>query len=616
MQKRRATASLPFLLLVIFNTTFLDAQSPPGKPGEIKCRSHSKESFYCKWKPGSNGGLPTKHNLLYTKETDTTVHECPDYSTAGPNSCFFAKNHTSIWVYYHFTVKATNALGSNVSDVHSVDVAEIVEPFPPMNVSLSLDVNKSSVIVTWLPPAMADVKSGWLTLKYVVRIKEEKEQTWEDYPVEGKTTLTLFSLQRGGNYAVQVRCRPDHNGFWSDWTPESYIQIPGVNSKQLTLWVSVGVVSFILCLTVIWTIAIKGCSLMSCLLPPVPGPKIMGFDTKLLESGKTADFLSALDCHGFPPTSDCEELLVEFLEVDDSKEHLIASQEDDQKRTKASPADTDNDSGRGSCDSPFAFSEGIKDLRNPLPSFESADNNVHEHTLRNSTWPSQNVASEGSFSNFNDNKSYVWPDGSVFGNESQLSYNNITDVCKQIVGAPNLNFGAFLMPSVERNQPRYFKTIETIEEEKLSKENDLEYLSSKGIEQDTMHLLSNEKAPFKSARTMDYVEVHKVNQNNALALIPKHKDHNVRTDQYSAIPNKEYTKVERVEANNVLVLMQDMVIQANQLSNEQSKDYCKSLQPCQAEKHKGISMPARNEGKIQGGGMGYMDPSSFLPSFS
>lgn len=56
-----------------------------------------------------------------------TVHECPDYQTAGENSCFFNKNNTSIWVNYNITVVATNELGSTFSDSVDIDVVYIGE---------------------------------------------------------------------------------------------------------------------------------------------------------------------------------------------------------------------------------------------------------------------------------------------------------------------------------------------------------------------------------------------------------------------------------------------------------------------------------------------------------
>lgn len=63
---------------------------------------------------------PTPLSLSYN-----AVYECPDYHTAGENSCFFNKNDTSIWVNYNITVVATNALGSAFSDPVDIDVVYI-----------------------------------------------------------------------------------------------------------------------------------------------------------------------------------------------------------------------------------------------------------------------------------------------------------------------------------------------------------------------------------------------------------------------------------------------------------------------------------------------------------
>lgn len=37
--------------------------------------------------------------------------------------------------------------------------------------------------------------------------------------------FNIFSLRSGGEYLVEVRCKPDH-GFWSEWSSTSYVKVP------------------------------------------------------------------------------------------------------------------------------------------------------------------------------------------------------------------------------------------------------------------------------------------------------------------------------------------------------------------------------------------------------
>ncbi|PIO28274.1 hypothetical protein AB205_0088750, partial [Aquarana catesbeiana] len=101
------------------------SQSPPGQPQVIGCRSYDKETVTCWWEPGSDGGLSTNYTVLYWTERTKTEQECPDYHSSGPYTCFFDKTHSSLWMYYFVYVKATNALGSNVSDIFRFEIGDV-----------------------------------------------------------------------------------------------------------------------------------------------------------------------------------------------------------------------------------------------------------------------------------------------------------------------------------------------------------------------------------------------------------------------------------------------------------------------------------------------------------
>ncbi|XP_026858632.2 prolactin receptor b isoform X2 [Electrophorus electricus] len=304
----------------------------PGKPELTRCRSPEKETFTCWWEPGSSGGLPTTYRLFYIKERSEKVFECPNYHRAGNNSCFFDKAHTSIWVLYNITVMASNSYGNTFSESVEVDVMDIVQPHSPENVTLTVlgTEHNPYFLVQWEAPHDTDTRSGWVTLKYEVRVKLEsrrqKASEWELYSTGKQKELSIYSPQPGGRYTVQARCRLDH-GLWSEWSPPILIQVPDNSLRERSVMIFMLTISAFILLMAAGILAIKRKYVKHFFLPPVPGPKIKGFDIKLLKTEMSEDIFRTLTLEGFPPTPECPDQM-DFLVVVDSDEDIEQSGND------------------------------------------------------------------------------------------------------------------------------------------------------------------------------------------------------------------------------------------------------------------------------------------------
>ncbi|TSM85966.1 prolactin receptor [Bagarius yarrelli] len=293
--------------------------SRPGRPKLTGCRSSDKETFSCWWEPGSTGGLPTTHHLFYKKEGSEKVFECPDYQN---NSCYFNKAHTSIWMFYNITVMASNSYGNTFSDPVEVDVMDIVQPYSPENMSLSLMVEADNpyFLVKWEAPHDIDTRSGWVTLRYEVRVKQDhaghnQVTDWEIYSVGKQRELSIFSPKPGGNYTIQVRCKLDE-GLWSEWNSPMFIQMP--NNSENSVLIFIAIISGFISLVTTGALIAKRKHVKHFLLPPVPGPKITDFDRNVFKTVKPEFMCNTLDLQGRPMT-ECPEQ-VEYLMVLDSEE--------------------------------------------------------------------------------------------------------------------------------------------------------------------------------------------------------------------------------------------------------------------------------------------------------
>ncbi|XP_008295073.1 prolactin receptor a [Stegastes partitus] len=607
--------------------------SLPGKPALTRCRSPEKETFTCWWEPGSDGGLPTTYALYYRKENSEAVYECPDYHTAGQNSCFFNKNDTSIWVNYNITVVATNALGSTFSDPVDIDVVYIVKPNPPEKVAVTVMEDKGwpFLRVSWEPPHKADTRSGWITLIYELRVKLEGENEWEMHLAGQQKMFNVFSLRSGGRYLIQVRCKPDH-GFWSEWSSTSYIKVPDYFHREKSVWVLVTVFSAFIFLIFTWCIHINGHSLKDCILPPVPGPKIRGFDKQLLKNGKSEDIFSALVVSDFPPTnsSNYEDLLVEYLEVYIPEEQELIMEESKDLHDgclKPKGSTYDSDSGRGSCDSHTLLMDkcgeakederqtdqegsqtGSEAQRQQAAWEQEALTYAHEDMIspdmssgRVKTWPSvfsplpqYSLSPLNQPSSLETAKQHCLSD-SLFPPGSLSSYlTQPGQTTKEALGSSYWDFCS------SNKQPHVLHP-------QLEARQHLQARSDVNISS-----IGHKEAPvglqLPTVRSTEYVEVHRVNEEDMVLLHPVPSGHG----HGKGCQGEDYSKVKGVDKNNVLLLQRNSMeeqVDACPCENRDTRgatEHCCSAQksiPCIH-----IALPAQDEKA----GNGYVDTATMF----
>ncbi|XP_077203168.1 growth hormone receptor [Paroedura picta] len=338
------------------------------KPRIINCRSPEMETFSCYWNNGDFHNLTAPENiqLMYIKRP-SEWKECPDYVTAGENSCYFNTTYTSVWVPY--CVKLIS--GNQTYDDECFHVDEIVIPDPPIGLNWSI-LNTSpigvytDIEVTWKPPPSADVRRGWITLYYQLQYKDVNGTKWNELETLVSTTkLPVYALKTCRDYEIRIRAKR-LTGIYGEFSEMLYVSfgamgvMPCDEEYQIpwSLVIAFGTLGVMVILSVI--LFSKQQKLKILILPPVPVPKIKGIDPDLLKKGKLDEVNSILACHGsYMPSLYGNDSWVEFIEldIDDAEERTGGSDTDrllgdDHLKSHSCLGVRDDDSGRASCCEP------------------------------------------------------------------------------------------------------------------------------------------------------------------------------------------------------------------------------------------------------------------------
>nr|XP_023690407.1 prolactin receptor-like isoform X2 [Paramormyrops kingsleyae] len=304
-----------------------DVSSLRNRPHIHYCRSPNMETFTCWWhlpdNTSQNDGN-VNFTLTYTVGKGPQ-HECPDYVTGGPNSCFFDSQHTQVWEVYCMTVTVQGGGGSLTSEEHCLDVADIVETDPPLNLTYQqgscVEELGCGVAVSWHYPMTVDVQMGWVTLVYELQYRRKLEpDTWKVKGGLREPHLELLGLPVG-SYVMRVRCKSRNARLWSKWSPNLTVYIPpklgtAVPDKKLVGVLVTGVGMMALLIISIGVIP-QSKRLKAFLLPPIPKPRIRGIDSALLKNGKIDEINRLFSSfQGYTPGQHSEEALLQ-LNVDE-----------------------------------------------------------------------------------------------------------------------------------------------------------------------------------------------------------------------------------------------------------------------------------------------------------
>lgn len=344
------------------------------KPKFTKCRSPELETFSCHWTDGAHHSLqdPGPIQLFYirrsTQEWNQEWKECPDYVSAGANSCYFNSSYTSIWIPY--CIKLTSNGG--MVDKKCFSVEEIVQPDPPVALNWTL-LNTSltgvhaDIQVRWEPPPNADVQKGWIVLEYELQYKEVNETQWKVMDPILSTSLPVYSLRLDKEYEVRVRSRQRNSEKYGEFSEVLYVTLPQMSpvicEEDFQIPWFLIIIFGIFGLTVLLFVFIfsKQQRIKMLILPPVPVPKIKGIDPELFKEGKLEEVNTILAIHdNYKPEFYNDDSWVEFIELDieDPDEKTEGSDTDkllhhnQEKSLNILGAKDDDDSGRTSCYDP------------------------------------------------------------------------------------------------------------------------------------------------------------------------------------------------------------------------------------------------------------------------
>ncbi|XP_038659847.1 growth hormone receptor a [Scyliorhinus canicula] len=373
-------------ILKVFLPTSQSVEVPLERPRITGCRSPEQETFTCRWSVGNYQNLTERRRLrfFYTKGNNADWRECPEY-LHNENSCYFNQTYTSIWISYCVQLKSDFQEQNITFDKHCFSIDNIVKPDPPIALNWTLlNISQSGLLadiqVLWEAPPSADIKNGWISLKYEIQYKAGESSHWDS--VEAlSTSHPVYALSTGKSYQIRLRCKQIANGDFSEFSELLHIFIPAArNVEEASLLFRLILVFVLLGMSLMLLLILftKSQRLKLFFLPPVPVPKINGIDPDLLKKGKIDEVNSIFANHlSYKSDLYIDDPWVEFIDIDfddpDGKAEVADTDRllgQDHLKSNKCLSVKDDDSGRDSCYEPDVSDEVTTGKHSEFSSFQ------------------------------------------------------------------------------------------------------------------------------------------------------------------------------------------------------------------------------------------------------
>lgn len=226
--------------LLLFTWTLLVTTCAPsaqefssGHPRFTNCRSPELETFTCRWTYGDFHNLTGGVKVIFMVRNDLIMRECPDYESAGENSCYFNSSYTSTGPGYCLRLVHENT----TLDEYCFTVEDIFQPDPPIGLNWTL-LNHSVVgayallQVRWKPPASA-IRHDWIDLVYELQYKDVNKTEWNKLDIVNATSVEVDFLRVDQEYEFRVRCRGTYSENFGEFSKVRYISLAQFSSGRL-----------------------------------------------------------------------------------------------------------------------------------------------------------------------------------------------------------------------------------------------------------------------------------------------------------------------------------------------------------------------------------------------